>query len=95
MEETWRSKLSPPAVPMWVLLVSTYVKLPDATADGLGVGTVAEEVDWPQDETRKRIATAVLEIRVRMTLLLMLYPPYVPQPKVTPGTSALIMLPRR
>jgi hypothetical protein len=50
MEETWRSKLSPPAVPIWVLLVSTYVKLPDATADGLAVGTVAEEVDLPTGE---------------------------------------------
>jgi hypothetical protein len=30
---------------MWVLLVPTNVKLPDATPDGLGVGTVAEEVD--------------------------------------------------
>jgi hypothetical protein len=45
---------------MWVLLFPTNVKLPDATADGLGptdgVGTFCEEVDCPHAELKRNRA---------------------------------------
>jgi hypothetical protein len=67
-EKTRRSKLSPPAVRMCVLLVCTDVKLPDATADGCAGAGEAHPA-------RAATSTAVLETTVRMTLLLMSYLP--------------------